>query len=60
LLAVAFAFVHLLLAHFNPICYEGADYVEQYPHQDLPDKHIVSQETMKVPLFLSTIAKWRS
>ncbi|RCV28723.1 hypothetical protein SETIT_5G425700v2 [Setaria italica] len=25
----------------------GADYVEQYHHQELPDKHIVSQETMK-------------
>ncbi|KAG2593790.1 uncharacterized protein LOC120674084 isoform X2 [Panicum virgatum] len=23
------------------------NYVEQYPHQELPDKHIVSQETMK-------------
>ncbi|KAG2602847.1 uncharacterized protein LOC120709037 isoform X4 [Panicum virgatum] len=24
-----------------------SDYVEQYPHQESPDKHIVSQETMK-------------
>ena len=39
-----------MFAHFNPICYEGADYVEQYPHQEWPDKHIVSQETVKVPL----------
>ncbi|PUZ53328.1 hypothetical protein GQ55_5G044300 [Panicum hallii var. hallii] len=38
---------HALCNHGHHGRTPGADYVEQYPDQDLPDKHIVSQETMK-------------
>jgi len=36
----------------NLICGEGADYVVQYPHQELPAKHIVLQEAVKVPILV--------
>ncbi|CAL4972497.1 unnamed protein product [Urochloa decumbens] len=38
---------HALWNHGHHGRTSGADYVEQYPHRELPDKHKVLQETMK-------------
>ena len=46
-------YFYSLFIHFNLFCCEGAVYVEQYPHQELPEKHIVLEETVKVHISLS-------
>ncbi|KAF8755738.1 hypothetical protein HU200_011207 [Digitaria exilis] len=38
---------HALCNHSHHGRISGAEYVQQYSHQELPDKHIVSHKTMK-------------
>jgi hypothetical protein len=54
-----FVCFHCLFTHFNLIWGEDADYVVQFPHQELTTKHIILPKVIKVPLSLSlsTVAK---